>query len=62
MNVDFLFSKKMWCAMALGFSLSVQGMESNLVVKYCCSGFGEEVFTSSRSGRCTRREGEYCCQ
>lgn len=34
MNVDFLFSKKMWCAMALGFSLSVQGMESNLVVKH----------------------------
>lgn len=34
MNVDFLFSKRMWCAMALGFSLSVQGMESNLVVKH----------------------------
>ena len=34
MNVGFLFSKKMWCAMALGFSLSVQGMESNLVVKH----------------------------
>ena len=34
MNVGFLFSKKVWCAMALGFSLSVQGMESNLVVKH----------------------------
>lgn len=34
MNVDFLFSKKVWCAMALGLSLSVQGMESNVVVKH----------------------------
>ena len=34
MNVGFLFSKKVWCVMAFGFSLSVQGMESNLVVKH----------------------------
>lgn len=34
MNVDFLFSKKVWCAMALGLSLSVQGMESKMVVKH----------------------------
>ena len=34
MNVDFLFSKKVWCAMALGLSLSAQGMESKLMVKH----------------------------
>lgn len=34
MNVGFLFSKKVWCVMAFGFSLSVQGMGSKLVVKH----------------------------